>query len=428
MNPFATYFTYRKLLRSQWLDRDSLRRLQEEKLRRLVVHAYRTVPYYRKRFDESGIVPEEIRSLGDLARVPITPKSDLQAADLETITSSIYSNHRLVVDRSSGSTGYPFTVYFDHQFVRMRDALFLRALTTAGYRVGRRLALITRPREKVSRRWLRWYFISNQDPPERMLAELDRIRPGTLYGCMTPLRQLALYVRETGATVHRPQLLISTAEALDEGTRRLLEETFGAEVYDIYGLTEMGIVGWQCSERNGYHVAEDTVIVEFVPSARGEDLHLVMTNLELKATPLIRFQTGDIGVPGAATPCACGRAMVRLKRMEGRIVDCVQLRDGHTISPYRFTAIFKKLPGIKRYQVIQQDYDVFTVRLIVAQGAGEQGTAEAVQRAIRSIVGHNAQVHSQIESSLDPPPGEKFRVVKCRLATRGLNENSECLL
>jgi phenylacetate-CoA ligase len=127
MNLVAAYFTLRQLQRSQWLDRDSLRRLQEEKLRRLIDHAYRTVPYYRRRFDEAGITPNAIRSLDDLHRIPVTSKADLQHAGPEAITSSACSPDRLVLEHTSGSTGRPFTGRFDPHFVRVRNSLFLRA-------------------------------------------------------------------------------------------------------------------------------------------------------------------------------------------------------------------------------------------------------------------------------------------------------------
>ncbi len=420
MNPVITYLTFRQLQRSQWLDRDSLRWLQEQKLRQLVDHAYHTVPYYRKRFDESGITPEEIRSLDDLPGIPLTSKLDLQAAGPEAITSSVYLPHTIVSAQTSGSTGRPFMISLDPHFVRVRNGLFLRALMTVGYRLGRKLLLVTSGQEKPSRRWLRWRYASIEDPPERVLTKLNHFRPWALYSAMTPLCQLARYVNESGVAFHRPKVLISTAETLDRATRRFLEETFDAEVYDIYGLTEMGLVGCECPYHTGYHLAEDTKIVELLPVAGGGEAScVVVTNLELKATPVIRFQTGDLAVAGPTAPCACGRTLARLKRVEGRLIDCIQLPDGRSVSPYRLTLKFEQIPGVRRYQVIQEDFGLFTVRLEEGESAGGGGTVQAAQQAIRSIVGRDARVRVQIERNLDPPPGQKFCVVECRLSARG---------
>ncbi|WP_119459247.1 phenylacetate--CoA ligase family protein [Rhodospirillaceae bacterium SYSU D60014] len=412
MTLLQTLATYNELRRNQWLDRKALRRIQDAKLRRLIRHAYQSVPYYRQLFDEAGIPPDAIRTAEDLAQIPITTKSALLAAGPEATVSTAVRPDKLITETTSGSTGQPFTTRFDRRFVRIRDALFLRALTTAGYRFGDRLMLVTSTQGKTSRSGL--HYVSLLEPPERLLDALNRCRPRVLYGCVTPLRQLASYIREMGAAAHRPKAVVSTAEALDDETRRLFMEAFGAEVYDIFGLTEMGLVAWECGQHDGYHLAEDTTVTEFIPTGPDGALRLVMTNLELRGMPLIRFQTGDIGVPGPSEQCACGRSLTRLQRIEGRIVDCIRLRDGLTLSPYRLTLALEKIPGIGRYQVIQESLDVFTILHEGRSGNGSE-TAEAARRVMHDIIGTDARISVRQERSLDPPPGRKFRVVESRL-------------
>ena len=414
MTVLQTLTAYNELRRSQWFDRTTLQRIQNAKLRRLVRHAYRTVSYYRRLLDEAGILPDAIRTAEDLPKIPITTKAALLAAGPEATVSTAIRPDKLIAERTSGSTGQPFTTHFDRRFVRIRDALFLRALTTAGYRFGDRLMLVTSTQGKKSRSGL--HYVSLLEPPERLLDALNRCRPSVLYGCVTPLRQLASFIRETGAAAHRPKAVVSTAEALDGETRRLFATTFDAEVYDIFGLTEMGLVAWECGQHDGYHLAEDTTVTEFIPTQPDGDCRLVMTNLELRGMPLIRFQTGDIGVPGPSEPCPCGRSLKRLQRIEGRIVDCIRLRDGLTVSPYRLTLALEKIPGIGRYQVIQEALDVFTV-LHEGSVTQEEATAEAARRTMQDIVGTDARISVRREPSLDPPPGRKFRVVESRLAS-----------
>ncbi len=141
---------------------------------------------------------------------------------------------------------------------------------------------------------------------------------------------------------------------------------------------------------------------------------LVMTNLELMAMPLIRFQAGDLGVAGSAAACACGRSLRRLARVEGRIVDSVRLADGRTISPYRLTLAIERVPGLERYQVIQEDFDRFTVRF-EGEDASADNVVAAARRAIASLSGGELEVRAVREENLDPPPGQKFRVVECRV-------------
>jgi phenylacetate-CoA ligase len=416
VNPFAAVAALRELGRSQWFDRKRIRDLQERKLRRLVDHAYRTVPYYRTRFDDAGIAPADIRTLEDLKHIPLTKKADLLAAGLEATLSSAFRRESLVCEQTSGSCGRPFRVMFDPRFVNVRNALFLRALTGTGFKLGRPLMLLTSDRRRVPGKWMRWSYSPLEDSPRRALVRLNEFRPWLLYGCMTPLRELATHIRDSGATAHRPQAIASTAEVLDPVTRCLLEETFEVEVYDLYGLTEMGMVGRECDQHRGYHVSEEAVIVEYEPTPERSDMsRLVMTNLELFAMPFLRYDTGDLGAPGRDETCACGRSLAMLERVEGRMVDCVRLSDGQLISPYRLTLALEQVPRIDRYQVVQDSFDAFTIRL-ESRGTADKSVEEAARSAVTRIVGQNAQVRVYRETTLEPPPGKKFRVVESRVA------------
>ena len=397
------------------MDRARLRELQNVKVRRLVAHAYRTVPYYRRLFDEAGIKAAEIRTVDDLQLIPITNKAALQRQDVEAVTSRSFARAKLVEVRTSGSTGRPFTFLLDRRFVRVRDALFIRALGAVGYRPGRKLMVITGAGDKPSRGWLGWRYASLTDPPEQTAALLRRMRPWGVHGPLTGLRQLAIAARDAGA-VPQVSVIISRAEVLDPVSRRTLSDTFGAEVYDFYGLAEMGMVAWECRAREGYHVSEDTVVVEEDPDpGSGSESRLVMTNLELHSMPFIRFDTGDLAVAGPMTRCRCGRTLRRLRRIEGRSVDCLRLRGGGTISPYRITLALEHVPGLLRYQVVQDSWDTFTVRF----ESGEAVSEAAVRSALAGVVGPDAHVRIERTESLDPPPGRKFRVIQCDLPPNG---------
>ena len=412
MSVLATSLACLRLQRTQWSDQGRLRRSQEARLRRLVAHAGRTVPFYRQRFERAGIDPDQIRGLRDLQRIPVTTKADLQAAGPDATLSSAFDPADLVREHTSGSTGRPFTVAFDRRFVAVRDALFLRVLATAGYRLSDRLMLVTSARDKRDRFWPRWRYASIEAPPEDLMAQFEEFRPSVLYGCLTPLRQMALIAR--GRRGHTPKAVVSTAEGLDPQSRRLLATHFGAPVHDAYGLTEAGMLAWQCAVGSGYHLAEDTAIVEFLPASDGAVSRLIVTNLELRAMPLIRFETGDLAIPADDGACACGRQLRRIRAIEGRAVDCVRLAGGRLVSPYRFTLALEAIEGIRRYQLIQNEIDRFVLRVDAGMDA-PAGLEEAGRSAIRDLVGQDAAVEVVRERALDPPPGRKFRVVESRL-------------
>jgi len=408
---------YHQAMKAQWLSRDKIRELQERKLRQVVQQAFKNVPFYKRLFEEAGISPDCINTLEDMERVPITDKSTLQRFDRNFILSQAFSTADLKTERSSGSTGSPFSVFLDRKDIYLRNALFLRALRTAGYRFGRKILLVTGAgKKKMSKPWLNWHYASILDPPEALLTRLNRFKPEFLYGCTTCLRLLAEFVRCTNSWAFTPSKIITTAEMLDNRTKKLLEETFEAEIYDLYGMTETGIVGWECSEHNGYHLAEDSTIVEYLPIQNGgKASRLVMTKLDLAAMPLIRFDTGDLGIPNPESSCACGRGFKLLKKVEGRIIDCLCQQDGTTVSPYKITCALEKLPNLLRFQVIQEDYARITVRVQTALRSNQR-VEHDIQKVMASLLGPEVQVTVLQVVNMQTIPGRKFRVVVSKLS------------
>jgi len=416
MNLIRVYKTYKQLMKNQWLDIKQIREIQNQKLRHLVDYAYKNVSYYKKLFDETGLSATDIKSIGDLKKLPITQKTDLQSSIINFITSRSFSNHELIQEHTSGSTGRPFTIYFDKDFVLVRDALFLRGLRATGYKPGQKLFLVTgRYVGERKNRFLRWRYASIQQSSDVILGSYNQFKPHVLYGCTAALRILAQHIQKHNKFVHRPERVISTADMLDESTRGLLEETFKAELFDFYGLTEMGLVGWECPDHRGYHLAEDTNFIEYVPYENNHQyFRLVLTNLNLKAMPFIRYDTGDLVHPGRRKKCSCGRGLSLIERVEGRTVDSIKLKNGQTVSPYMLTSEIEKLDGINGYQVIQNDYDEFIIKVDFRKG-GSKSSIEEINKSIRSIVGEDARIDIKRAVKVEPKPGQKYRVIESRL-------------
>jgi len=404
------------LVNNQWLSRDRINQIQARKLVLLLKHAYATVPYYRALFDEAGATPHQFESIEDLKKIPVTRKADIQYLDRQSIVSSLFHLRDLKREFTSGSTGQPFGIYYDPDFATLRNLLFLRALNAIGYRIGRKILLITDTRNKHTRNILPgWHYAAILESPQHHLNLLNRVKPAVLYGCKTSLKLLAEHVMETASIDHKPGKIISTAESLDSATRTLLAKTFDAEVYDFYGLSEMGIVGWECWAHTGYHLAEDATIVEYLPV---DDMagasKLVMTNLNLYAMPLIRFETGDLVLPGTNKSCPCGRTFNKFEQIVGRIMDVIQKKNGTKISPYRLTCALENVPGLKTYQIIQKNLDSVLVRfepVPFEKGAKE----EQIRHTVETVLGDDIQISIEKETKLVVVPGRKFRVVESRL-------------
>ncbi|MFA9477758.1 phenylacetate--CoA ligase family protein [Phycisphaerales bacterium AB-hyl4] len=404
-------------------DFKQIRRIQWQRLRRLVTEAYLSIPYYRQRLDEAGVEPSDLQSLDDLHRLPVMTKADFQSADPRSLLSQRILPARLVREQTSGSSGRPFVMYFDEAYRRMRKALFLRALVDCGYRPGQRLLIVTSREKTGVPAWMGWRYVSYKDPPHHNIEQHNSIRPHVLYGWVTPMRQMAEVIRNKGLVVHRPNVLITTAETLDPPTHRLLGEAFGCPVYEIYGLTETGTVAWQSPSQPHFRISHESMIVEFLsgPDA-GPARRLVVTNLGLRSMPFIRYDTGDLAIPiaaqASATATDAAATLPAIERVDGRHVDCVRLGDGRIVSPFELTTAMEAVPGVSRYQIVQERTDVFTVRYVPG-GDGDSSagvTEQAARNVLGEVVGTDVQINVQAMTSLDPPPGQKFRVVQSRLA------------
>lgn len=411
-------------------DAEQLRRVQSQKLRRLVMEAYHAIPYYRQRLDEAGVDPDEVRSVADLHRLPVLTKAEFQAADPHTLFNQHFALPRLEREQTSGSSGRPFVMYFDQAYRRMRKALFLRALMDCGYRPGQRLLIVTSREKTGVPGWMGWRYLSYKDDPRDNVQQHNATRPHVLYGWVTPIRQMAEAARHDHTPLHRPRAVITTAETLDPSTRRLIGETFGCPVYEIYGLTETGTVAWQSPHHEHFRISHDALIVEFLPGPdNGAARRLIVTNLGLHAMPFIRYDTGDLAVPTSderarADDDADGRAALPgIERVEGRQVDCVRLGDGRVVSPFELTTAMEAVPGVFRYQIVQERVDSVTVHYEPARGATSADvTRQATQHALGEVLGPHVQVAVQAADSLDPPPGQKFRVVQSHVTPRPAQE------
>jgi phenylacetate-CoA ligase len=405
---------YRRATRRQRSAPARHRAEQERRLRAIVRHAYQTVPDYRARCEARGLRPDDIRSLADLPKLPIVTKAELQAVPEADRLSSAFRRDALLGVLTSGSTGRPFTTFRELAAERRRTGYFLRALGAAGYRLGDRLMLVVERPQRPGTAWTGWRKLTFHEPPERLLEELNRHRPAVLYGYVSALRQLARHIRETGADAHRPRSVVTVSESLDPATRALLGDSFRAPVFDIYGSVEFGVIAWECATHDGYHVAEDSVLVETVQEGEHGLCRLVITNLNVRAMPLIRYDLGDFATRGPAAPCPCGCSFGRLGSIQGRVIDSVERPDGGYVPPFSLTTAVSEAPGIRRFQIVQEELGLIRVRIErTSPPAGD--LARHIGERVRAIVGDRVQVVVEAAPSLEPPPGVKFRVVENRL-------------
>ncbi|MGH2349089.1 MAG: phenylacetate--CoA ligase family protein [bacterium] len=407
-------------------DPDGLRRLQEFRLRRLVAHAYARVPFYRRWFDDAGAHPDQIRTLDDLARLPLLTKKLLREVPSDDLLDRGARREECFLTETSGSTGQPTRIYKDTRAIFSiagwgSPMMIARWLGRPGWRMMTMLVRDEHSIETVMMRVLPRFMLRIREAdaladPAEQAARLNAFRPDLLVSYPSTLRNLALYARDRGLTLHRPQAIIWSAEVLDPPTRALIESVFRSELFAAYGSTEAGLMGLECVYHRGVHVISTRVIVEVLrdgaPAPPGEPGDVVVTDLTNFVFPIIRYAGMGDAARWSPARCPCGRALPLLEMIEGRRVDSFVLPDGRIIHPYTLTLAIQNVPGILQYQLVQERPD--RVRVLLARiDTDGQSAAQAITVALGAILGPQVSVEVQPVPAIPLAPGERIpRVVR----------------
>jgi len=396
----------RELDRTQWLDIDSLRQIQSEKLRELVQYAYREIPYYRRLFDQRGLNPGQIQDLSDLNRIPLLTREDIKAhADLLCHPQAL--RKKRWSQSTSGTTGSPLKVFLDKTVIWAERAWIWRHRSWGGldFRNSRR-----------SRHWRGTFgghpivpFNHRKGPfwrvnvPGKQIhfstyhmtaAHLDRYvekiqkqNVRFIDGYPSTIFILARFLRTRGLKL--PMKAVFTgAEPLYPHQRRVIEEVFGPRVFDYYGLTEKVASAGECDQHGGLHVNMEDTIVEIIAgndrTDGGTEGEIVGTSLVNYTMPLLRYRTGDVST-FRQERCPCGRELALIEPVETKVEDIITTRDGRFISASNLTYAFKPLTHIGESQIIQEDVDRIVVRVVAGDGycrADEQRLVQGLQEKL----------------------------------------------
>ena len=198
---------------------------------------------------------------------------------------------------------------------------------------------------------------------------------------------------------------------LDRNARITLEKAFQAEVFDYYAATESGLIAWECSEHNGYHINIDAVLVEIVnkdrPALPGEPGRIICTNLNSHSMPFIRYDLGDIGILSSES-CPCGRELPLLKNIEGRADDFFIDEKGGMHSPSNIVNRLKTISGIKEFKFIQKDLNHIEAQIVTDINFSPK-TSQQIKSILHEIMGRNLKIRIDLMSEIPRDPERKIR-------------------
>jgi phenylacetate-CoA ligase len=422
------------------MPREALEAIQLRRLQWVVARVYNTVPFYKKRFDEAGVKPDNIRTLNDLGKLPFTYKDNLRD-NYPFGMFTVPMDNVVRIHASSGTTGKPTVVGYTARDIQTWSELMARTLMAGGASKGDMIhnaygyGLFTGGlgfhygAEKLGASVIP---ISGGNTKRQVMIMKD-FAP-TILTCTPSYALLIAEVAEEMGIDFRElhfKAGIFGAEPWSEQMREEIEKKLNLKAMDIYGLSEIigPGVSVECIEaQKGLHIFEDHFIPEIIDPDTEEVLpyntpgELVFTTITKEAFPVIRYRTRDISILHPE-PCRCGRTMVRMGRVRGRSDDMLIIR-GVNVFPSQIESVIMEFDGVEpHYQLVVERegiLDTLTVmvevneRIFSDEVKNLQAMEQSLEKNVKEMLGVAAKVRLVEPKSIQRTEGKAVRVIDKR--------------
>ena len=418
-----------QLREMQGLNKATFESVQKDRLKALLVHAYRQVPYYQELFETHDLVVKGEVDLERFTHLPLLDK-DILRTQGERLHSADLSTRSWFEDTSGGSTGEPVRFIQDADYHEWMMATKLLFDEWTGYRPGdRKVKLWGSERDLlVGNETLKTYlgrYLRNEETlntfrmsPDEMrdyVQTINTFKPKQILAYVESAFELARFVEREGLEVYAPGAVMTSAGTLHDDVREKLETVFRAPVFNRYGSREVGDIACTYPNRTELYIAP-TQHVEILnddgsPTPPGEMGEVVVTLLSNFAMPLIRYRIGDTAIR-AADARAGALAWSALETVTGRVTDTFLSADGTQVNGEYFTHLFYFRDWVRKFQVVQEAYDQITVKIVPHSPTFERGNVAdelaAIERDVQVAMGECGVTFDFVED-IPPTASGKYR-------------------
>ena len=316
----------------------------------------------------------------------------------------------------------------DHNNYEWRQAAIKRVYGWAGYSDGEKTVFIwggsvgkvsfwNECKHQIDE-WLKRHKIYNtfyfkEKSMKRYIKDINRYKPKFIIAYTSPLYNFARFIKENNKRVYSPQSIIVAAEKLFNYQRKLIEEVFGCPVFETYGCREVTSIAGECEFHQGMHINMENIYLEIVKDGKsanpGEMGEIVITDLTNYCMPLIRYKNEDVGTL-SEKQCPCGRGLILLESVEGRILDVIKTPDGKIVPGEFFPHLFKEFEDIDKFQIIQEDLDNLKVKIVKRDSFSEKDF-NLLKKEIFKVMGKGININFLFVDDIPLTKTGKFRVV-----------------
>jgi phenylacetate-CoA ligase len=443
-SPLDAWRWFERLQRHNSWTAERLALYRRERLVELVEHAGTTVPFYRQLWSNAGIDPTGIRTFEDLQTLPVVSKHLLiEAQERDAFALENRSDYQLT--HTSGTTGPRLALPFSRGDLQKKYASFLREYYATGWRLGirsaalhyaghpefggrytgrpdrdgfalmRRLAFRFAHRRRLLTPWSTRTYDGTEELPALWYRSLLRHRPWLLESMDFNLIALYRYLKRQQLEPPKIPVMLVLA-TLARPLRDRLERFFGGRIYNRFGPHEIEGVAFPCAQREGLHVATDVVHVEVLddrdqPVLAGQTGHLVLTDLDSRLMPLIRYRIGDMGRL-FDHPCVCGSPFPLMSDLQGRTRDRLLRAGGEWVPGAGLVEVLQSIEGLELFQLVQDESGAVELRLAPSDAPHLAGLHETVTRAIAAVLGDTTAMRLCADRPLELERNGKFSYLR----------------
>ncbi|MBE6516959.1 MAG: phenylacetate--CoA ligase [Thermoplasmata archaeon] len=417
---------------------DQLKEMQLKLLQELVKNTYRDSGFYRKKMDDAGVKPEDIKTLDDIRKLPFMKKTDLRDNYPDKLFTRPY-DELVRVHVSSGTTGKPTVVGYTQNDLDMWAESLGRGMmsfgmsnkdmlqNSHGYGLFTGGIGVHDAATKIGATVLP----TSTGNTNRQIELMCDLPVTTIAGTPSYLFHIADTCDQKGIDIKKDTKLrkaIAGGEPWSESMREKLQKRTGIKVFNCYGASEFnGPMFLECEEQAGFHIWADFTLIEILdendePVKEGERGAIVVTMLQKEAFPLIRYKIGDISSL-VWEKCKCGRTHPRLQRLSGRTDDMLVVR-GINVFPSQIEAVLGEMPFLSPFYHLTLDNENYMDRLVIEAELNEESLTEdmvelakmssALDRRLKEVLNIKAEVKLVLPGTLQRFEGKAKHVTDNR--------------
>ena len=403
---------------------------QDRLVHKTMKRAYNHVPYYREKFDELGLTPDDFRSAEDLVKFPVMTRKDLREWMQHEFEAHPDKVGNWEIFSTSGSSGVPLKFALTHREAACMNANWIRVLMFAGYKpfTGKMLSFLTTHSKVDPKKGDSWVqklgIMRRKIVPEHLyvgegmrdLIELvNDYKPDCICFRKNVLVRMALYAKKHGMKIHQPKVYTPVSEMVDEMTRKLLLETYGPGLMDAYGCNETASCAVRLPGSDLYYIYADTHVLNLIDENGNlaDEGKVIGTTLYKRDFPIINYEIGDT----ATSETIDGLRFIRT--IKGRTNDMVMHADGTETSATELMKIPNGITGIAQFRYVQTAIDEIHILLVKDPGSNENSKEDIeafYEKKVEELYGR-PEYKLVFEWMDEIPPDEngKMRCFICKL-------------